>query len=1069
MDSDITFGNLIRSQRLRIGLSQAELAGRVGCATITLRKIEADVLRPSSLMAERLALCLDIPHPEWGDFIRLARRNPNSYPSTARRVSLTPTPEEIGVADLRGRAIHGFTLGERIGTGGYGVVYRAFQPTVERDVAIKIILPIYSNQPEFIRRFESEARLIAHLEHPHIVPLYDYWREPNAAYLVMRWLRGGNLRDLLQQGPLEPGLISQMIYQICAGLYSAHRSGIIHRDIKPANILLDEDRNAYLGDFGIAKIFTDVDPGNFPMLTESAGLQGSTSPDPIRSERPQPQVDIYCLGLLLFEMFAGVSNSQSTSPDEALSIHLGQPSPDLLPNESRLSTAIHHVIETATAKDPGARFPDIPCFLEEFRKSFQQTFLIPTSERLVKVILPDQPENPYKGLRAFNEADAADFFGREVAVRNLLGLMSEENDLSRFVAIVGPSGCGKSSLVMAGLIPALRRGGLPSSENWFITVMTPASHPAYELELALQRVAVNNLGNLKDDLMDGDYGLVHTIQALLPEDEITELVLVVDQFEELFTLTENEEERSQFLRNLVYAVIEPNSRVRLVITMRADYLDRPLQYVDFGEVFSQRTMFVLPLTPDELEMVIAAPAERAGMTLEMELVKRLTAEVGNQPGTLPLLEYALTELFERRRGRLMTLQSYLESSGVSGALANRAEQIYASLTTSEKDAARHLFLGLVTPNENGEDSRRRVTLNELKELEKISTEPEKASGIQFVDQLLEKFNRFRLLTFDHDPISRSPTVEVAHEALLSQWPRLHAWIEVNRSDLLTQRQLNRESVEWAKSNRDPSFLLRGSHLEMLITWAQTTDLSLSKGEKEFLDASAALRQAEQDAERERKQQAQRLHDARRRLRQALLIVLAIGLLGAGGFAAYALNQRQMAQKQAAVLLASQAETELKNGFGDRAVLLALETLEKYPYVPLAERALGRAVSYNRALQECRGHTSAATSIAWSPGGTQIASTSSIDNHVIIWDAATCQMQKVINLPKGITGNVLDMGLSATWSPDGKNLLILTGDRYTVGSQDYTLILWNVEQQKQVASVKVSNQAEPEMGGGIATV
>src|SRR5512147_988546 len=152
-----------------------------------------------------------------------------------------------------GSDIKGYELRERIGAGGFGAVYRAYQSTVGREVAIKFILPGFSNQADFIRRFETEAQLVARLEHPHITPLYDYWRDPDGAYLVMRWLRGGSLREALQNSPFDLRSAALLLDQIASALSVAHRNNIIHRDIKPGNILLDEDGNAYLTDFGIAK------------------------------------------------------------------------------------------------------------------------------------------------------------------------------------------------------------------------------------------------------------------------------------------------------------------------------------------------------------------------------------------------------------------------------------------------------------------------------------------------------------------------------------------------------------------------------------------------------------------------------------------------------------------------------------------------------------------------------------------------------------------------------------------------------------------------------------------------
>ncbi len=157
------------------------------------------------------------------------------------------------VKDLSGQAIKGYELHEMIGAGGFGAVYRAYQPLIKRDVAMKIILPEYANHPEFIRRFEFEAQLVARLEHLHIVALYDYWRDPQGAYLVMRWLRGGSLRGMLKQGPIEIKTAVQIVDQIASALNAAHRRDVVHRDIKPDNILFDDEENAYLADFGIAK------------------------------------------------------------------------------------------------------------------------------------------------------------------------------------------------------------------------------------------------------------------------------------------------------------------------------------------------------------------------------------------------------------------------------------------------------------------------------------------------------------------------------------------------------------------------------------------------------------------------------------------------------------------------------------------------------------------------------------------------------------------------------------------------------------------------------------------------
>jgi hypothetical protein len=287
--------------------------------------------------------------------------------------------------------------------------------------------------------------------------------------------------------------------------------------------------------------------------------------------------------------------------------------------------------------------------------------------------------NPFKGLRAFSEADAENFFGREALVQQLLARLGEGGDLSRFLAVIGPSGSGKSSVVRAGLIPALRRGGLPGSENWFIVDMLPGRHPFEELESALLRVAVNPPETLLSQLKDGSRGLLRAVHRILPADESVELVLVMDQFEEIFTLVDEEDERALLLESIASAVLDERSRLRVIVTLRADFTDKPLRYVDFGELVNRRFEFVLPLTADEVERAVAGPAQQIGLRLEKGLVSTIIREAGNQPGTLPLLQHALSELFEKREGRKLTNKAYREIGGVLGALGRSAEAIHANL------------------------------------------------------------------------------------------------------------------------------------------------------------------------------------------------------------------------------------------------------------------------------------------------------------------------------------------------------------------------------------------------------
>jgi WD40 repeat protein/transcriptional regulator with XRE-family HTH domain len=848
MSNEPSFGQAVKTRRRELGLTQDELARRVGCAAITLRKIEADDLRPSVQIAERLAMALNVALEERAAFVRLARVERQPEPVTP---TPAPHPEEIGLEDLTGKAIRGYALGERVGSGGMGAVYRAVQPLVEREVAIKIILPQYANHPDFIRRFEAEAQLVARLEHPHIVPLYDYWREPGVAYLVMRLLRGGSLRNVLEKGPLPLDTTLRMMEQVGSALGAAHRAGVIHRDLKPANVLLDEDQNAYLADFGIAKNLGNPNLEDATQVDAIIGSPAYISPEQIRSEFVRPQTDIYCLGVVLYELLTGDLPFTGPTPIEVMHQHLTAPLPPLAARRTGLPAVLDEVIEHATAKDPEHRYPDVDSLLTDLRRAIQGE--APVVRPLVPTIeLPPltAADNPYKGLRAFGEGDAADFFGRDALTHQLLARLAESGELSRFLAVVGPSGSGKSSVVGAGLVPALRRGGLPGSDKWFIVEILPGPHPLEELEAALLRVAVNPPESLLGQLHEDKRGLLRAVRRCLPDDPAVELVLVIDQFEEVFTLVQDEAVRAHLLDSLVTAALDERSRVRLLLTLRADFMDRPLGYVDFGELLRQRLEIVLPMTPDELEQAIVKPAERVGLELEPGLTAAIVRDVGDQPGALPLLQYALTELFQKRDDRRLTKAAYAEIGGVTGALGKRAEEVFASLDANGQALGRQLFLRLVTLGEGAEDTRRRVLRAEL---EGLTTKSAKEENLRALSGLIEAFGKHRLLAFDRDPVTRGPTVEVAHEALLREWPRLREWLNESRADVRWQRQLAAAANEWRSANREASFLLTGARLEQFEGWAANTSVALTQDERAFLEAGIAERDQRAAEERERQQ------------------------------------------------------------------------------------------------------------------------------------------------------------------------------------------------------------------------
>jgi WD40 repeat protein/class 3 adenylate cyclase len=647
---------------------------------------------------------------------------------------------------------------------------------------------------------------------------------------------------------------------------------------------------------------------------------------------------------------------------------------------------------------------------------------------VVRVVV--ETANPYKGLRAFEEADAPDFFGREALTQQIMARLAEAGERSRFLAVVGPSGSGKSSVVKAGVVPALRRGALPGARRNLVAEMVPGGQPVKELTAALELLAETDSPAL-EELHRGRGDLLSPVDQVLPDD--AELVLVIDQFEEVFTLVEDEPVRARFLDLVENAVRAPDSRLRVILTMRADFYDRPLLYKRFGDLVGARTQTVTPLSAEELERAISGPAERAGVALEPGLVAQMISDVGGEPGALPLLQYALTELFEQRRGSTMTLEAYRAIGGVSGALARRADSVFEGLDDDQREAARQLYLRLTTAVEETELARRRVPRSELLSVDVGSTAMESA---------IEAFGAARLLSFDRDPATGSPTVEVAHEALLREWGRLRGWLDAAHEDLRTQRRLAVAAREWVDADRDPSFLATGSRLAAFDTWRQGSGLAITPQEREFLEASLAerdRRRAEEEGREARERELERR--SLRRLR-TVVAVLAVAALIAAALTVFAFTQRGRAEREERVAVARElAAAAVANLDVDpeRSILLALEAVDRTRSVdgsvlPEAEEALHRAVIASRIELSVAGVGGA---LDWSPEGVFVTEGPEDTGMIDIRDAATGE--RVLQY-KGHDIDVNDVA----FSPDG-SMLTTTGD-------DGALKVWDPETGDLISSV-----------------
>ena len=461
---------------------------------------------------------------------------------------------------------------------------------------------------------------------------------------------------------------------------------------------------------------------------------------------------------------------------------------------------------------------------------------------------------PFKGLAPFAAADAAYFFGRERLVAALVSRLAA----STLVGVVGPSGSGKSSVVQAGLAPALKAGVLPGSEGWPQLVVRPGEHPRLELP------------------------------AL---DEGERLVLAVDQLEELFTVCRDEGERNAFLAQLVDLALDPNRRTLVIVALRADFYGRCAAYPRFAELLSGNHVLVGPMERDELARAIELPATRAGLQVERALVDALVADVAGEPGALPLLSTTLLELWRLRDTRLLRYQTYRHSGGVRASVARLAESAYGELSEAERGVARRIMLRLAS-GDAGAVIRRRVALDEL-DLE----------GDEAAARAVSVLTEARLLVVSEG------TLEVSHEALLTEWPRFRSWLEEDREGRRLHAHLAASAREWAARGRDPAELYRGSRLAGALDWAAEHERELTEPARAFLDAGRI--------ESERRV---------RRLRALLVgVVVLLALAVAAGVVA--LLQRRSAQHEARVALARELGAEaLAEPRIDRAMLLAREAV-----------------------------------------------------------------------------------------------------------------------------------------------
>ena len=624
---------------------------------------------------------------------------------------------------------------------------------------------------------------------------------------------------------------------------------------------------------------------------------------------------------------------------------------------------------------------------------------------------------PYRGLFHFGPDDAKFFFGRETFIEKLFVAVQTRN----FIPVLGASGSGKSSVVLAGLVPKLQQSG-----HWLFTHFRPGSDPFHALALALIPLYTDNLDNtdkiiqarkLAQSLCGGEIPLGDVFAQIHQNYPTHQVLLIADQFEELYTLCGEQKIRRSFLDTLLASF--PTSLTKsqinnvLIATMRADFLGNALSYRPFADVLQNTDIKLGPMNHEELSQVIIKPAQKLGVTFESGLVERILNNLEQEPGNLPLLEFALTQLWKRRKGKQLTHAAYEEIGEVQGALARHADHNYRNLSATEQKQVRRIFIQLVRPGEGTEDTRRLATKAELSEANW---------------GLVKKLADTRLVVTSRNAADQE-TVEVVHEALIRNWDELREWMDADRSFRAWQERLRVGIYQWQQMQQDEGALLRGAALTDAEERLKKRPFDLSKDEQSFIEASIALRDWEL-----------RRREHRRRLTISGLVGGLGVALGLVGLVSIAWVNAEISE----IKSLAQSSDGFLNFDGPKALQLSIKAAVKMQgkiWVDAnthttVELALLNTVHNVAAPNTLGGHAYTVNDVSFSPDGKLLVSASA-DKTLKLWDASTGKEIKTLT---GHTNGV--NGIS--FSPDGKLL--------ASASRDKTLKLWNTSTGKEVKTL-----------------
>ncbi|WP_437307304.1 nSTAND1 domain-containing NTPase [Sorangium sp. So ce388] len=951
-----------------------------------------------------------------------------------------------------GDVIKHYEIIRKLGQGGMGVVYLARDTKLGRLVAVKCLLR-YTGQG--IERFLDEARATARCRHDNIVVIHEVDEIRGYPYLVLEYIKGRTLREWMAQrehpsatgapaARTPPGSRAaiaalDLMIPVVRALICAHDLGIVHRDLKPENIRLDDSGGLKVLDFGLAK---RIDAGVVPSLASVrtaragdagrhrksaiAGTPGYMAPEQLLGTDIDGRTDLWAVGVILYELLTGrhplYPFSSARLPDIA---DLDVPMPSLSERHPEIG-ALGAVVDGCLKKRRSERVGSARELLDELDA------LVP-SRRTLRL---GEDESPFAGLSAFQEADAARFFGRD---RDIAALKARGRS-QQLLAVAGPSGAGKSSFVRAGLIPALKASG----ERWDAFVLRPGRRPLSALADVLAQVAeaestsaaaaAGGAATGAPELPDHE-ALVATLRAqpgvlgvrlrarCRHEGTRRRIVLFVDQLEELYTLGASAEERAAFIACMEGAADDASSPLRVVLAVRSDFLERVAEDRNFMTDVTHGLWFLPPMGRDGLRDALTRPLDAAGYRFEAaEMVEHMLDTLEGTRSPLPLLQFTAAKLWEARdrERRLLTRASYEQLGGVAGALSAHADAVLSALPPRQQRLARAVLLRLVTP----ERTRAVVSLDELRE----AAQDGGSAGVgDAVEEVIQHLAGARLLLIEAGGTEAGgererTAVELVHESLIDRWPRLGQWLAESEQDAQFVARLRAAAQQWEASGRAEGLLWRDRAAEDARAWyarrraeqGAEGRVEIGRREERYLSAVVGLHE--------------RARHLRRRLTMGVIAALSVVALAVSYSAARARDQATHAQAEAREARnATRMATAREMQADPTTVLVILREVEP-PNVPRGWDVLERSALSSGVALAVLSHPDLVMHAAYSPDGKRIVTACS-DATVQVWNADGT------GEPIVLRGHQ-DLVSSAAFSPDSK--------RIATASYDRTVRVWNAD-------------------------